>query len=139
MAIVGTIILIIQFIPVTRDNPAVTGELKAPAEVQTILRTSCYDCHSNETSWPWYSRVAPVSWLVGRDVKKGRRNVNFSTWQSLSENDRIKVLGEIREEVEEGGMPLPIYTLMHSDARLSDEQKNLIIAWTKTAADTSMQ
>lgn len=139
LMVLGVIMLGIQFIPTTRDNPPVTGEVDAPAEVKVILMNSCYDCHSNETTWPWYSHVAPVSWLVSRDVRKGRRNVNFSTWQSLNQKDRIKILGEIREEVEEGGMPLPIYTLMHSGATLSDEQKALIILWTRAAENTAVQ
>jgi hypothetical protein len=70
--------ILIQLIPIRRDNPPATGSVAAPPEVMSILRRSCYDCHSNETIWPWYSRVAPVSWLVARDVHEGRRHVNFS-------------------------------------------------------------
>src|SRR5450759_484008 len=70
----------IQLIPVDRTNPPVQKEMPAPPDVQAILRRSCYDCHSNETVWLWYSKVAPISWLVSRDVRQGRRELNFSDW-----------------------------------------------------------
>ncbi len=83
--IVIIVILIgIQFVPVSKTNPPVTGEIKAPNDVMQILRTSCYDCHSNEVNWPWYSNVAPMSWLVAYDVDEAREHMNFSEWASYS-------------------------------------------------------
>ena len=104
-------------------------DLKAPSEVKTILKNSCYDCHSNQTNWPFYSYIAPVSWLVSRDVNKGRNNLNFSEWNNLSIEKINKIKDEIAEEISEDEMPLPIYVFIHSDASLSNEQKLVIKNW----------
>src|SRR5689334_23582497 len=77
-AVIG--LLLAQLIPVDRRNPPVQAEVQASAEARVLLRRACYDCHSNETVWPWYARVAPVSWVVVHDVRRGRDVVNFSTW-----------------------------------------------------------
>ncbi len=78
---------LIQFVAVDRSNPPVTGEVEASSQVMEVLRSSCYDCHSNETRWPWYSRVAPVSWRIAQHVEKGREHINFSEWQGLPSED----------------------------------------------------
>jgi len=106
--------------------------------VKAVLRRSCYDCHSNETSWPWYSRVAPVSWLVASDVHEGREKLNFSAWSRLRPDKRERVIEEVWEEVREGEMPLPVYLLAHRGARLSAENRDVIRAWagTKDGAPT---
>ena len=120
------IFIAIQFVPVDRSNPPVTGEVPAPPEVMEIFKRSCFDCHSNETVWPWYSRVAPVSWLVAYDVDEGREHLNFSQWTSYSGEDQHELREEVWEEVEEGEMPLWFHLPMHPEARLSDEDKELI-------------
>ena len=127
----------IQLIPVDRENPSSNpeSELKAPQEVMTLLKNSCYDCHSNQTNWPIYSYIAPVSWLVARDVKKGRHDLNFSEWGKLSSEKKYKVRKEMVEETSEGNMPLPIYLLMHSEAELSDEQKMKLNEWADSTID----
>ncbi len=89
---IGVILIGIQFIPVERSNPPVTQEIDAPSNVLSILKTSCYDCHSNETEWPWYSKVAPVSFLVSADVRNGRKRVNFSEWDKYDEEKKEKKL-----------------------------------------------
>ncbi len=100
IAVVIIVVLIgIQFVPVDKTNPPVTGEIKAPENVMQVLRTSCYDCHSNESVWPWYSNVAPVSWLVVNDVNEGREYLNFSQWQSYSGEDKAEDIEEIWEDV----------------------------------------
>ena len=131
IAIIVIIVILIgiQFVPVSKTNPPVTGEIKAPAEVMEILRTSCYDCHSNESEWPWYSNIAPVSWLVVNDVNEGREHMNFSGWQSYSEEDKAEDIEEVWEEIEEGEMPLWFYLPLHPEARLSDDQKETIRKW----------
>lgn len=121
-----------QFIPVDRTNPPVTSEIHASPAVDSILRRACYDCHSNETVWPWYSRVAPISFLVADDVHHGRRHVNFSTWGDYSSAKQIKTIHEIGDQVRTGEMPLWIYLPMHHDARLSDQDKAAIDAWAKS-------
>ena len=120
----------IQFVPVDRENPPVTGEVTAPAQVKALLKRSCYDCHSNETRWPWYAYVAPVSWLVAEDVEEGREHLNFSEWDKLSPSRQARLKEEIAEEVAEGEMPLSNYLITHPDAELSDADKALLYSWT---------
>ena len=125
------IIIIIQLIPVDRENPSTNTELalKAPPDIMTILEKSCYDCHSNNTNWPFYSYIAPVSWLIASDVKNARKHLNFSEWNNLPAAKKAKSKEEIIEEVSEDEMPLPIYLIMHSAAKLSDEQKMKLKEW----------
>jgi len=121
--------LAIQLVPVQRSNPPVLADLQAPAEVKAILKTSCYDCHSNESVWPWYSRVAPVSWLVASDVARGRRHFNFSTWDSYDAKKQQRILARTVREVERGDMPPWYYTIKHGDAKLTPAQRALLLAW----------
>ena len=121
----------IQFIPVVRSNPPVLAEIEAPKEVMTIFRRACYDCHSNETDWPWYSYVAPISWFVESDVKVGRSNVNFSEWNEYSEKLRNLKRYKIGNEVDEGEMPLWFYVPLHSEAQLSEADIQLIVSWSE--------
>jgi hypothetical protein len=107
----------------------------APAEVKVILSKACYDCHSNQTIYPWYSYVAPFSWLVIKDVKEGREELNFSEWSDQSKRRKIKILNEMSEEIEKKKMPLPIYTITHRDAKLSDDEIATITAWTKSVSN----
>jgi hypothetical protein len=132
--IIAVVILIaaIQFVPVDRTNPPVTGTVDAPEQVMQVLRTSCFDCHSNETHWAWYSYVAPVSWLVARDVHKGREELNFSNWDRYDRRKRAKIARESYEDVAEGEMPMWIYTAIHWDARVTDEQLSLLREWAQS-------
>ncbi|MCW8803479.1 MAG: heme-binding domain-containing protein [Ignavibacteriaceae bacterium] len=131
----GVIIVAIQFIPVDRSNPPVIQEIDAPANVLSILKTSCYDCHSNETNWPWYSYVAPVSFLVAGDVEDGRKRVNFSEWDKYDEKKKEKKMDAMIEEVEEGGMPLPKYLITHSEAKMDPEKIKLLKDWVTSNND----
>jgi hypothetical protein len=139
-AILG-ILIVIQFVPSGRpDNKPVAGsdiheQLNVPGEVSTILKNACYDCHSQEVKYLWYASVAPVSFLISRDVRKGRKHLDFSLWKEIPLKKKLKVLGEIGEEVEEGDMPLPIYPPLHPEAKLSQEDRELILSWTEQAAD----
>lgn len=118
-----------QLVPVSRTNPPVTGAIDAPPEVQQLLDRSCSDCHTNKTVWPWYSRVAPASWLVARHVRMGREELNFSEWADYSQRRRNRKFEEIEEYVEDGRMPLPIYLPLHSQARLSDADRGVLTGW----------
>jgi len=132
LAIIAAIALIfvgIQFIPVNQSNPPVVAETETPAAVKAILKRSCYDCHSSETIWPWYSRIAPLSWLVTRDVHEGREHLNFSNWGTLPTNELVENMEEVWEEVEEGEMPLWFYLPMHPEARLSSEDRAALRNW----------
>jgi hypothetical protein len=123
-----------QLIPVERTNPAVESEVPAPPEVREILRRTCYDCHSNESRWPWYAHVAPISWLVVYDVNHAREHLNFSTWNAYGRKERAENLEEAWEEVEEGEMPLWIYRPLHPEARLSDADKRALRDWALAAS-----
>ena len=127
-------LLLAQFVPVDRTNPPVETWVDAPADVVAVLERACYDCHSNETVWPTYSRVAPISWLVANHVHEGRESVNYSTWNRYSAEERAELLEESWEEVEEGEMPEKGYTLLHSQARLSDADRSLLRSWAGTAS-----
>ncbi|MFC2094369.1 heme-binding domain-containing protein [Bacteroidota bacterium] len=129
LIIVAVILIAIQFIPVNKTNPPVTAELNAPADIISVFKRSCYDCHSYETEWPWYSNIAPVSWLISSDVKDGRLHLNFSKWKNFSRKDIVKMKEEIWEEIERGKMPLGKYIFMHPEAELDQEKKDLIKAW----------
>lgn len=123
------ILITVQFFPLNRSNPPVTSEIQAPPEVMKILKNSCYDCHSNETKWPFYSHIAPVSWLVVSDVHEAREEMNFSEWGEIKPDKQLKHIEEIIEETEKGDMPLPIYLIMHSGARLADDDLATLKTW----------
>jgi hypothetical protein len=128
-AILGAIVLfiLIQFIPYGRNhtNPPVVAQPTWPSEeVHQVVQQSCYDCHSNETVWPWYSNIAPISWMVYHDVEEGRSRLNFSEWNSNRAGRRLR---EVSEVLQEGEMPMPIYVLMHPTAKLSDTERQMLI------------
>lgn len=125
------IAILLQFVPVARVNPPDRGRTEAPSEVQAALRRACYDCHSNETRWPWYSSVAPLSFLIARDVNEGRRELNFSLWSQYNERRKSRKLKEIAEQVEKGKMPQWYYVALHPDAKLSVIERELIIKWAR--------
>jgi hypothetical protein len=132
--ILVALILVAQAIRIDKLNPPVLSEIQADPAVQPILRRACYNCHSNETVWPWYSNVAPASWLVASDVREGRSHVNFSEWGAYGSDVQSHKLVDIAEEVQDGEMPLWYYTLAHTEARLSPEERGRIRDWAKAAS-----
>jgi hypothetical protein len=134
LAALAVAFVLIQLKPVVRDNPPVEETVAAPAEVMALLRRSCFDCHSHETRWPWYSRVAPASWLVADDVHHAREHLDFSTWNRYGADERADLFEEIAEEVSEGAMPLPIYLVGHPGARPSEAERAQIAEWATAAA-----
>jgi hypothetical protein len=124
----------IQLVPVSRTNPPVQGDLRGSSEVVSVLRRACYDCHSNETVWPWYSRVAPLSWVIAHDVNKGRSVLNFSTWDQLNAEKQAEAVRESWEEVAEGKMPTWYYVALHPEARLTANDQSVLRAWSGSAA-----
>jgi hypothetical protein len=119
----------IQFIPVTLSNPSVESDISAPPEVKSILKVSCYDCHSHETIWPWYSKVAPVSWLLASDTEEGREKLNFSAWSKYDPEKQSRLIAEAMDEVSEGGMPPWFYILKHPEAKISPDELKILEAW----------
>ncbi len=123
----------IQVVPVDRSNPPVTMDVPAPDHIKKILVRSCYDCHSNETAWPWYSYVAPMSWFVADHVHEGREHFNFSEWDTYDADDRMHIIEECAEEAAEGEMPLESYLITHRDAALTDAQIEALKTWASLA------
>jgi cytochrome c551/c552 len=125
------IILLMQLIQPEKTNPPVdtTITLKAPKEVMQILKRACYDCHSYETIWPWYSNIAPLSWSIASHVKDGREAVNFSKWEEIQDEIKIKRLKRAIKTVNNGMMPLSSYLFLHPEATLSKEDKEVLIRW----------
>jgi hypothetical protein len=118
----------IQFIPVERSNPPIKQEMPMPNNVKEVLVRACYDCHSNTTEWKWYSKVAPMSFLISYDVKEGREHLNFTEWDYYSmKEDKIKE--EIWEEVLKERMPPWSYRVVNPKGKLSDEDKRIIREW----------
>jgi len=129
----GVVFVGIQLVPVSRSNPGITADAPVPAQVKKVLRRACQDCHSHETSWPWYAYVAPVSWLIEHDVEEGREHLNLSTWDAYAPGRRAKLFKEIRAEVDEGAMPPWYYVAMHPSARLSEGDLALLRGWSEEA------
>ena len=100
-----------------------------PPKIAGLLRSACYDCHSNETHWPWYGRVAPVSWWLMDHIKDGRKRVNFSEWPHDNPKKARTRWQNIREEIESGDMPLRSYTWIHATARLSRNDRDELVSW----------
>jgi hypothetical protein len=127
----------LQVIPNKMPENAVAGKddlIRSgllPENISSMISTSCYDCHSNQTTYPWYSKVAPASWLLAKDIREGREDLNFSEWGSYSKRHQIGKLRKIKEEVKSGAMPLKKYLLIHRRSRLSPEQKEALAKWTE--------
>jgi hypothetical protein len=135
--VVVLLFLLIQFVRPDRNNPAVNpadtleATTKVPENVKAVLARSCADCHSNETTYPWYSNVAPFSWLLADHIRDGRRELNISEWGTYPARKKTKKLEEICEQVSEGEMPLSSYLWIHRDAALTDADRGLLCDWAK--------
>ncbi len=130
-SIMLALILAIQLIRPERSNPPVDKslELQAPKEVMDILKRSCYDCHSNETKWTTASSIAPFMWTIASHVKEGRKALNFSEWKKMDKDTKIKKLDRSIQTLKSGIMPLPSYVNYHDEAKLSKEDKKLLLEW----------
>jgi hypothetical protein len=136
-ALIGAIAL--QFTNPPHVNPQVVPghDLLAtnapPPQISALLKNACYNCHSSETKWPWYSYVAPISWLVVRDVNDARESMNFSDWPHDSPQRVRKKWKRVAEAVDANEMPLPKYTLIHRASRLTAEQRKELVEWAEQA------
>jgi hypothetical protein len=124
---------LLQLTNPARTNPPVVSDLMAsnppPPQVAAMLHAACYDCHSNGTRWPWYSHVAPMSWLIANDVKEGRENLNLSDWPNDNPARDAKRLENMSDEVGSGEMPPKKYTAIHADARFTESQRKELTDW----------
>lgn len=135
-------LVVIQFFRPERninkgDLPGDTAKrLPVPADVQGLLKNACYDCHSNNTRYPWYMNMQPVAWLMSQHISEGKKELNFDEFKSYTSRRQLSKLKSIAGSVKDGSMPLSSYTLMHREARLSDKEKELIIDWALQTKDS---
>ncbi len=129
--IILLVFIAMQFIQTEKINKQTPKELeiKAPEHIMTMLKNACYDCHSNEVKWPWYSNIAPFSWIINRHVSHGRNALNFSEWENYTEEEKKKELKEIFRTTY-ASMPLADYIKFHEEADLTREQRTQIRDWT---------
>ena len=133
------VFVIIQFIRPSKNDGVADGEnaiskkYQIPENVQSILKQSCYDCHSNSTTYPWYANIQPVGWWIQYShVNDGKRHLNFSEYATYSDKKAKHKFEEIADEVRDGGMPLGTYTFLHHDAILSAEQAKTLVDWAES-------
>lgn len=141
LALVGLVVAAvfvgaIQFIPIDRSHPEVgpQADLKAPAAVKVILKRACYDCHSFETRWPWYARIAPLSLVIQHHVQEGREKLNFSTWETRSSQGKTRKAHALVDSVEDRSMPPWDYRLMHPEAALGEGDVATLKTWSQALA-----
>ena len=136
-------LLLLQLYPRPAKNISLTMNVNdianvhnVPADVQKVLKASCYDCHSNNTVYPWYANIQPVAWWLGDHIAEGKRELNFSEFGSYSIRRKYRKLEEINEEVKDDKMPLSSYTVIHRDAKLEENQKLILANWTTALRDS---
>lgn len=131
----GVVLVLIQFFRIDKSVPAVNPQddfltqMQAPAEVAQLVRSACYDCHSYETKYPWYSNVAPVSWWVKNHINEGREHLNYALYGTWSAKKQAHKVEESIEAIRDGWMPLDSYTWNHPEAKLSDGQRAMLVNW----------
>ena len=137
------LLVIIQFFRIDKDNPTVNPDMdfvvlsSASEDMRDLLKTSCYDCHSNETIYPWYSNVAPISWWVKDHVNDARGHLNFSVWGEYNEKRKDHKLEEIIDEVNEHEMPLKSYLIVHTESKLDDTKREELTNWIQSLRTSS--
>lgn len=135
--IILAVFILIQFVRPEKNNSqnetnSIEIVMEVPTEVQQILKTSCNNCHSNNTAYPWYSEIAPVSWYLASHVNEGKEHLNFSEWALYNENQKNHIIEDLLEELEEKKMPLKSYLIVHENAKMTAEQYKILINWVKT-------
>lgn len=129
--------ILMQFIrPEKNDSKnemnAMSTAMEIPVEVTKIIQTSCADCHSNFTKYPWYSEIAPASWYLAQHVKEGKENLNFSEWTNYNKDQQAHILKDIKEVLNDHEMPLKSYLLIHKEAKLTENQYQILYDWANT-------
>ena len=139
LAIIIIVLISIQFVRPAKNageeiaENQIIANYKVPDDVQQVLKVSCYDCHSNTTHYPWYSKIQPVAWVLNDHIVEGKRELNFSAFSTYPAYRRYKKFKEITKEVKDGDMPMFSYTIIHRDAVLSASQKLLLENWATNA------
>jgi len=136
------VVIAIQFIQPARNKNGqeiatdISKIYSLPQSVQATLKTACYDCHSNNTNYPWYTNIQPVGWMMARHIKEGKEELNFSEFGSYSERRQLSKLRSIENSIKDGSMPISSYTIIHKNARLTKEEKAQLIDWAKIIRDS---
>ena len=129
------LLIVIQFFDIDKNIVAVPSvnaiekHYPVPTQIQGLLKTSCYDCHSNNTTYPWYGKIQPIKWWLADHVNSGKRHLNFDEFNTYTKEKKLHKLDEVAETVRSGDMPLTSYTIIHHQARLSEDDKNAIEKW----------
>ncbi len=132
------LLIVIQFVRIDQTNPKVISSEEfftvnaAPENIKQMARNACYDCHSNETKYPWYANVAPISWMLANHRNEGREHLNFSNWATRNTNQQQHALEECVEVIENGEMPMALYVVNHPEAKLSETQKKELVNYFKS-------
>jgi uncharacterized membrane protein len=135
LKIILGLIIGIQFIRPNKnilDQPSendITFDKNLTLEVKEIINTSCVDCHSNNTNYPWYNQIAPFSWLIANHVNEGKDHLNFSEWSIYNKNQKKHILDEIKEVIEENKMPLKSYLLLHNEGEITNQERQYLLEW----------
>jgi len=143
IAIIALVVLVgIQFVPTERNQSDTVPETdfmlvnNVPETIQEKLQVSCYDCHSNNTQYPWYNKIQPAAWFLEDHIKEGKAELNFSEWDSLSSRRKSSKLRSIIKQIESGEMPLDSYTLIHSEAIYSKAEEEELINFISKLKDS---
>ncbi|MES2278679.1 MAG: heme-binding domain-containing protein [Bacteroidota bacterium] len=141
LIVIGILFMVVQLIPRDHNESgsvqpnALTKVFPVPASVGVILKKSCYDCHSNSTNYPWYAQIQPFRYMLDRHIRSGKAELNFDEFGSYTPRKQRSRLRAIGESLDEGSMPLSSYTLIHRNALLSKEDKQLLVNWVKSTSD----
>jgi hypothetical protein len=145
---IGFIILIVGFIVIqffqpkantSDDNSGlITQQVQMPDDIILMFENACLNCHSNNTNYWWYNKIAPVSWMVNDHITEGKKELNLSEWDEMDIYDKIGVLDDVGKEVSRKTMPLKSYSSVHKEAKLSDEQIEAFVAWTEKYSEELM-
>jgi len=136
LLVTGALVAAAQFIRLDRTAPPAGSDIAAPLPVESVLRRACYDCHSSQTEWPWYSQIAPLSWLIDREVREGRRRLNFSDWGDYASDPGTAALklDQIATRVTAGDMAPWYYCWLHPEARLTPDERELLVHWARSGS-----
>lgn len=144
LKIILIIFIIFQFFRIDKTNPVADRNMdflvikKTPENISKIVKNACYDCHSNETTYPWYTNIQPFGWFVKKHIDEGRKELNFSTFATYEPARQARKLNKAAKEITEGEMPLESYLLIHKEAKLNPDQKELLITYFLTMKDITM-
>ena len=136
------VFIVIQFIRPAHNTSGqvlptdITKTINVPDKILDVFKNSCYDCHSNDTRYPWYVSIQPMGWIMADHIKTGKANFNFSEFGTYSKRKQANKLRSLAETVNKGSMPISSYTIMHTDAKVSEENKKLITDWVAKTRDT---